>query len=548
MSSSEEKPPVPGGERAPRLSRARIAGAVLSGVLGILSFPIFGRAYELDLLIFLALFPLLLAAQGVGKKRGALLGGICGMTFVGVSFTWVGHAISEFTSLGTILSLVLYLLWVCYEAVPWAILGLALGRCRSTPQILLVLPLWIGLEHYYPRLWPWHLGGALYDRSWFLQCVDLLGASGLTALVFLTSATAAGFVRWRGGGEGFPRWRVAASMGLLLACCVYGPMRLVSLKHMEQGRVADKLTVGFVQGFLDPMERRKSGLRTYIAETRELLELSPQVDLVLWPEGVDWIPLDLGPGVDPWRLHPENAEKTGRFMRDEFKLPMVFGGAGVILAPGAQGALEIDESYNIAVYLSPGGSGGIYRKNHPVPFGESVPGWDLLPESWRQAFPAIGNLSLGDDNPPMTLGKSTFRNLICYEAVLPEYVRQSAIGSDFLVNITEDYWYGNTAHIPQHLSVLILRSVESRIPVLRCTNVGPSGIVDITGEFHGPRVIWKDHSFTESFIPGRVESIYSSWGHWFPLLSLLLGVLLLYSSRGKPVAEPTSARESAEIL
>ena len=181
------------------------------------------------------------------------------------------------------------------------------------------------------------------------------------------------------------------------------------------------------------------------------------------------------------------------------------------------------------------------RLTTSVPFGESVPGWDLLPESWRQAFPAIGNLSLGDDNPPMTLGKSTFRNLICYEAVLPEYVRQSAIGSDFLVNITEDYWYGNTAHIPQHLSVLILRSVESRIPVLRCTNVGPSGIVDITGEFHGPRVIWKDHSFTESFIPGRVESIYSSWGHWFPLLSLLLGVLLLYSSRGKPVAQPTSA-------
>ena len=91
--------------------------------------------------------------------------------------------------------------------------------------------------------------------------------------------------------------------------------------------------------------------------------------------------------------------------------------------------------------------------------------------------------------------------------------------------------------------MLILRSVELRIPVLRCTNVGPSGIVDITGEFHGPRVIWKDHSFTESFIPGRVESIYSSWGHWFPLLSLLLGVLLLFSSRGRPAEKPTSARE-----
>ena len=162
MSSSEEKPPVPGGECAPRLSRASIAGAVLSGVLGILSFPIFGRPYQLDLLIFLVLFPLLLAAQGVGKKRGALLGGICGMTFVGVSFSWVWHAINEFTGMGLLLSLLVYLLWVLYEAVPWILMGLALGRCRSSLQVLLVLPLWIGLEHYYPRLWPWHLGGALY--------------------------------------------------------------------------------------------------------------------------------------------------------------------------------------------------------------------------------------------------------------------------------------------------------------------------------------------------------------------------------------------------
>lgn len=135
----------------------------------------------------------------------------------------------------------------------------------------------------------------------------------------------------------------------------------------------------------------------------------------------------------------------------------------------------------------------------------------------------------------MTLGESGFRNLICYEAVLPEYVRQSALGSDFLVNLTEDYWYGNTAHIPQHLSVFILRAVESRVPVLRCTNVGPSGIVDIAGEFHGGRAIWEADSFTESFIPGSVPSSYSRWGHWFPLLCLLLGVLLLgFARRGRP--------------
>ena len=535
MSSSERKIPDPEVECFSGLFRVRIAGAVLSGVLGILSFPIFGRPYQLDLLIFLVLFPLLLAAQGVGKKRGALLGGICGMTFVGVSFTWVWHAINEFTAMGLLLSLLVYLLWVLYEAVPWVLMGLALGRCRSSLQVLLVLPLWIGLEHYYPRLWPWHLGGALYGRDWFLQCVDILGTSGLSALVFLTSATVAGLVRWRRSVEAFPRWRVVASGVLLLACCVYGPLRLDSIRNVQAGGEGDRIEVGFVQGFLNPGERREAGAPIYVARTRELLGQHPGVGLVLWPEGVDGVPLDLGSEGQRWRLHPENRETGKRFIRDDFEVPLVFGGAGVTFTPGDRGGLVIKDSYNISIYLSADGEEGIYRKTHPVPFGESVPGLELLPESWRKALPNIGTLSLGEDNPLMTLGESgfRFRNLICYEAVLPEYVRQSALGSDFLVNLTEDYWYGNTAHIPQHRSVFILRAVESRIPMLRCTNVGPSGIVDIAGEFHGGRAIWEADSFIESFIPGRAESIYSRWGHWFPLLCLLLGVLLLgFAKRG----------------
>ena len=510
----------------------------MSGVLGILSFPIFGRPYQLDLLIFLVLVPLLLAAQGVGKKRGALLGGICGMTFVGISFSWVWHAINEFTAMGLVLSLLVYLLWVLYEAVPWVLMGLALGRCRSSLQVLLVLPLWIGLEHYYPRLWPWHLGGALYERTWFLQCVDILGASGLTALVFLTSATAAGIVGWRRSTEGFPRWRLATSGVLLLACCVYGPSRLDSIQTRLAEGEGDRIEVGFIQGFVQPGERRQGPdeeardyylrlrklLQVYVEKTSELLELekSSPVDLVLWPEGANPIQLALGKGGDPWRSPLFTRPGGGKMVRDDFRIPMVIGGFG-------------EGNYNISIYQQENGAGGIYKKNHPVPFGEWVPGLDLLPGSWRDALPGIGNLSLGEDNPLMALGEHKFRNLICYEAVLPEYVRQSALGSDFLVNLTEDYWYGNTAHIPQHLSVFILRAVESRVPVLRCTNVGPSGIVDIAGEFHGGRAIWEADSFTESFIPGSVPSSYSRWGHWFPLLCLLLGVLLLgFARRGRP--------------
>ena len=534
MSSSEQKNPEPVAETSQGLCRIRIGGAVLSGVLGILSFPIFGRPYQLDLLVFLILLPLMLVAQGAGKKRGFVLGAICGLTFVGISFSWVCHTINEFTGMGTLLSLLVYLLWVAYEAVPWAVLGLAMGRCRKSLHLLLVLPLWVGIEHYYPRLWPWHLGGALYDRTWFLQCVDILGTSGLTALVFLTSATAAGLVGWRRSVEGFPRWRVAASAVFLLVCCVYGPLRLGSIQARLAEREDERIEVGFIQGFLHPNERRQGPeeehrdyylrlrqlLDRYVAETRLLIgeEKPSAVGLVLWPEGSNPISLATGQGVDPWRSPLFNRPGGGKMVLDDFKIPMVIGGFG-------------EGRYNISIYLSRDGVGSIYKKNHPVPFGEWVPGLDLLPDSWRNKLPGIGNLNLGTDNPPMSLGEKTFRNLICYEAVLPEYMRQSSIGSDFLVNLTEDYWYGNTAHIEQHRSVLILRAVESRIPVLRCTNVGPSGIIDLAGEFHGGKKIWEADSFRESFIPGSAPSFYRSWGHWFAFLCLLAGVLELFSGR-----------------
>jgi len=105
-------------------------------------------------------------------------------------------------------------------------------------------------------------------------------------------------------------------------------------------------------------------------------------------------------------------------------------------------------------------------------------------------------------------------------------VRETSIETDFLVNITEDYWYGRTAHIPQHLSVFILRAVESRVPVVRCTNVGPSGVVDVTGEWHTGGEIFGEGRFTRELRPGRAGSFYSDFGHLFAPLCLIVGLVL----------------------
>ena len=85
-------------------------------------------------------------------------------------------------------------------------------------RIFWTLAFWVGLDHCYPRLFPWHLGGALYGREWLVQGADLFGASGLTVLVFLANAVivlVVGFVRGRNrfpaGSGSPPRARAAGA-------------------------------------------------------------------------------------------------------------------------------------------------------------------------------------------------------------------------------------------------------------------------------------------------------------------------------------------------
>ena len=129
-----------------------------------------------------------IAAAGAGGRRGLFLGWLAGMTLELAGFVWILYAIRSFSGLGAVVSSLLFAVWLLYTSIPWAALGWALGRLRRVEQIYWVIPLWVGLEHFFPRLFPWHVGGALYDSPWLLQCADLLGASGLTAFVFLVSA------------------------------------------------------------------------------------------------------------------------------------------------------------------------------------------------------------------------------------------------------------------------------------------------------------------------------------------------------------------------
>ncbi len=522
----------PGPERAASVkdcvSLVDVGATLASGALFVLAFPQFGDAWGLDWLIWFCLVPFLSVVTCRGPRAGALLGFCLGMAIEGAGFLWIHHAIASFTRSPPALSSFLFCAWLLYAATIWTLLGWALGSCRSPRGLFWVLPLWVGLEHYYPRLWPWHTGGAVYSREWLLQCVDLLGASGLTAVVFLANTVLVLLVGWRRRRNAFPLASGLVLVALLAGANVYGALRLEDARRFEATRPA--LEVMLVQGALQIEERRDHGLRIYRERTEEARAArrrrlgegaAKPVDLVVWPEGaisVEWAegigtPFDLTAGVDPWRWFRRRGVSPLAL-----DVPLVGGSTGVV-------AGRLPEVSNISVFLEPEKEPRFYEKMIRVPFGEVVPGLDLVPESWiRKWGIQVGTLAAGTENPPFLLGETPFKNLCCYEAILPAFCREHALGAEFYVNITEDIWYGQTAQIPQHTSVLILRAVENRMPVVRCCNMGPSGIVGVTGRFDQSEKIFAPEVLFKELRPGRMWSLYRAGGYLFPLVMLLIAL------------------------
>jgi apolipoprotein N-acyltransferase len=501
----------------------QLPGAALSGILVVLSFPLFGYDAGLDHLVWVCLVPLFLAAAGSGWARGLLLGGAAGLVLEGAGFIWILVAIRRFTEMPWPLATLVFTAWLVYSSLPWAILGAALGKCSRPGSVLWVLPFWVGLEHCYPKLFPWHLGGALFGREGLVQGADLLGASGLTIVVFLANAVvflAIGFARRR---NRFPAGSLACLAAAVIGLLVYGPRRLAALEEARAEAPAFRAIL--VQGFRDPRERGEDSLRFYIEATKRALA-EGEADLIVWPENADPWPFDLTPGSEPWAFHrAAEVVPPRRLHLEPFPAPLVAGGSGY-------NDRRVPRFSGVVFYRRPDEPILFYEKNIRMPFGEVIP---LVPESLLQRLGVrVRTIARGSDNPGMPFRGKTFRNLICYEAVIPAYFRSAAEGSDFLVNVTEDMWYGRTAHIPQHASVLRLRAVENRIPLIRVSNVGPSGVFDLTGAFRANDVYAADVVRVE-WKAARFRTVYSRGGHLLPRVLLAVaiarGLLVLARSR-----------------
>jgi apolipoprotein N-acyltransferase len=174
-----------------------------------------------------------------------------------------------------------------------------------------------------------------------------------------------------------------------------------------------------------------------------------------------------------------------------------------------------------------------YDKRRLVPFSERMPFQRVAPWLMGLNF-GQSDFSPGDRDVLFPVAGRRIGCLICYESIFPEMARGFvASGAEILVNITNDFWFGDTAAPIQHAEMAVFRAVETRTPLLRCANTGVSMVVDSRG-----RVFHRTGTFVEAFVSARVAppgkgSYYVRHGEWLARgLLALVAALVLCSAFG----------------
>jgi apolipoprotein N-acyltransferase len=165
-----------------------------------------------------------------------------------------------------------------------------------------------------------------------------------------------------------------------------------------------------------------------------------------------------------------------------------------------------------------------YDKAHLVPFGEYVPLRDTLP--LKKITPGTMDYSAGPGPRTIELsGLPRFAPLICYEVIFPGAIVDERDRPDWILNVTNDAWYGQSSGPYQHFAIARTRAVEEGLPLVRSANNGVSGVIDPVGRVLA-RIDLDTVGYADLSLPAAGEvTPYGRGGDRILLVLLLLGAL-----------------------
>ncbi|HQT67460.1 MAG TPA: apolipoprotein N-acyltransferase [Acetobacteraceae bacterium] len=473
---------------------------MLAGVASALALP---PLYLLPALLFIMPWLLRRLAQAGSAKRAAWLGWCFGFGLNVAGLYWITMPIM--TEVGTFWWLVPFAAPLLAFAVAFYSIfpALAVYRMRpGLPMILVFAGVWVLsnlLQQFAFTGFPWNMWGADWTipgrlGDVLIQPASVIGIHGLTLLtIILACLPLLGRRGWFGAA------------GMMLLWVGFGLARLAGPALADQN-----LTLGLIQpDFSVPMQWDRPALEARwqvdLDQTRQAIAAAgPGPKAIIWPET-----------ASPWLLARDAGARA--------MLAAVSGDIPV-LAGTIRFAADGSPRNSFVVVQGPGPVLAHYDKFKLVPFGEYTPAWVPV-----KITPG-GGFSPGPG--PRTLhipGLPPFDPLICYEAIFSGETIDNTDRPDWLVNITDDAWFGNSSGPRQDFATTRLRAVEEGVPLIRDANSGESAMIDSYG-----RVLASLPLLTKGVLvhklPGALKAtIYSRYGLKIPfalaLVTLILGLI-----------------------
>lgn len=472
----------------------RYLAAFAAGAASVLALAPF---YLLPIL-FLTVPVLVWLLDGVGEPtrsrrrrvlwRAGVIGWWFGFGYFFFGLYWIGHAfLVEAEKFAFLLPVAVTLLPAGLGLFTGAAAALArLFWFRGYRRAVVLAIAWTIFEWLRGHVltgFPWNLIGESFTGSdALMQVAALVGVYGLSFIVLLIAGSPAAFDTRVGPAQRAVDGELLAAPLIALAglalIWVGGAARLSSaeLKYAEgvSVRIVHPNTP-FSDNWNDP-DRLLTIIGQLLRMSREPTPDRPEgIDggtVVVWPENAVPVLLAREPYVLAaiGRVLPEGAKLIAGSNRGEPEP----GGPTNHLRVFYNSLYVVDAEGEIAA---------VYDKHHLVPFGEYVPLRHWLGRiGLRQLVQFQGSFDVGPGPRTLRLpGLPPVSPLICYEAIFPGEVVAPGDRPDWLVNITNDAWFGTFAGPPQHFSQVRLRAVEQGLPLVRAANSGISAVVDPYG-------------------------------------------------------------------
>jgi apolipoprotein N-acyltransferase len=509
--------------------RREIALALISGVL-------LGAAFLPVPIGFLAWFGFVPLIEALDQRirRGAGGRALFGLGYVfGVAFFLVGvHWIALLSDVAITVPWLKYPAWAAaalYLAIFPGIAAWLVGALarRSGRSLAIVFPFaFLAIEELRASGelgFPWFQPG--YTQHAYAPIVQLASLGSVTLVtLWVLVLNALLWSAWRGKHRAMAVWGAVLALAFPLA---WGTRVLAASRHADGPVIA--LVQGNVGGEIKWSGKHQSEiLNEFLWLTERAAFSKPRPTIAIWPETA-----------------------TGSYLRKQLDQALqvaelvartdlaVFSGFADYVVDSTGRVLY----HNAAGLFAPRGEPApVYAKRHLVPFGERMP--------FQRWLPVMGKIALGQAE--WNAGEKTvlfpsdagpFSCLICFEAIFPDIARRDVrAGARWLVNVTNDEWFGNSAALYQHAAMAVFRAVENHVPLARCANTGLTLIADANGRVTAQVPVFTDTTLVGALSPPGPPTLYGAVGDW---PGWLAGAIVLWLA-AIPLLRSLTVRRSAD--